>query len=325
MTRLEIEQQAYRMLDKNATSPDAETQARMRGWLSNRLRRVMSMPGMDRLRLETLTLASVASQDRYGLPASVAKVNRIVDRSNFWSLVERDMNWLRRVEPNPSITSGTPEAYVLYGYQAVQIQPSNASSLFVKSTNAADTTQTVRIEGITSDGATRFTSVTLNGTTAVNVSSSISSWIAVSKFYLSVAAAGDVLLTEDSGAGTVLATINQAYTFTQYQSLILWPTPSSVRTYHLDIERKIDVLAFDYDVPPWPEDFHDILVYGMCADECLKMDDSRRNDFEAQYAARLRDLKMWIWDDASNRQISGRDARVGFSNLGGYFPADFWV
>jgi len=93
----------------------------------------------------------------------------------------------------------------------------------------------------------------------------------------------------------------------------------------VDVDRTITDLAQDTDTPPWPEDFHDILVYGVCADECLKTDDSRRGDFEAQFASRLANLKLWLNTNASDRPVSGRDGRIGFNNLGGWYPADFHI
>lgn len=314
MTYGDILDQAYRMLDKNTSSIDSVTSARMTGWLQNRIRRVLSLPGMDQLRIGTVTLASVASQARYGLPRSVAKVQRVVDQSNYWSLPERDLNWLRLVAPNPTVT-GTPEAWVRYGYGPVHTQPAAGSTLVAASTSVETTTY--RVEGFL-DGLPRVYTKADSGTG----DQSLGDLDLVTGFTCLPKVVGDATLYVTASSGTALATIPSGQTVSRYQQIVLWPTPASVRTYTLDVELALtDIVSTES--PVWPDDFHDLLVYGVCADEALKMDDDRRGDFEAQYAARVRDLKMWLWDSASNRPVPGLAGRR-FSDLGPWYPSTRW-
>lgn len=79
-------------------------------------------------------------------------------------------------------------------------QPQSATTLVVKSTDAADTTQTVTIED---EGATTSETVTLNGTTLVATTSQFSDIDAVE---LSDDAIGDVVVSvNDGGGGTPTA------------------------------------------------------------------------------------------------------------------------
>ena len=323
MTRNELEQAVYRWLNKATASPNSETQTRIRAFLNAEMREVLSGSGMERLRATTATFASVASQPQYGLPLEFSKVQRIVDQDNFCVLQERDLNWLRIAEPDPS-TASTPYVYVPYGYQAVQIQPSGASELFAKSSSASDT-QTIYIEGFLTGGLPRTASVSLTGTTAVSLSASITTWERVTKCYVSTAAVGVISLHEDSGAGTTLAQIPIGKTSSRYQSIILWPTPSSVRTYHVDGYAALTDLAQDTDSPPCPEDFHELFVYGACYRECLKTDDQRAQSFKQLREDKLRALKGFVNTSASTRLVPGGSA-IGWSNLGGMYPADGgWV
>lgn len=321
MTRSEIEQAVYRYLNKATASPDTTTQTRIRGFVNDRLRAVLSLSGMERLRHDVITFASVADQESYGLPLSVAKIEQMVDRSNYYRLTEHTLDWLRTAWPNPTQTASTPTGFVFTGYQPVQLPPSNASELFLKSTSASDV-QVAYVEGYITGGLPRSASVTLTGTTAVSVSASITTWVTVTKLYLASAAVGTVSLYEDSDAGTVLAQIPIGGTASQYQRLILWPTPSSARTYTIDYQRTLTDLAQNTDTPPIPVDFHDLLVDGACADECLKLDDDRYQYFEARYQATVTRLKAWLWSDASRRLVpGGGPSRI--SNLGGMYPADW--
>jgi len=322
MTRLEMEAAIYDWLNKAGTATiDSNTQRRIRGYLNADIRDVLGRSGMEPLRMTTATFASVASQDAYGLPLEFARIDRIVDQSNYLALTERDLGWLRTVQPNPS-PGGTPYVWVPYGFQAVMIQPSNASELFVKSTLGSDN-MNVSVEGFLTGGLARSVSaIALNGTTAVSLGATITTWEQVSKFYLSASPGGVISLHEDSGAGTTLAQIQRARLSSRYQSIRLWPTPSEVRTYHVDGLMAITELAADQDTPPCPEDFHELFVFGACYRELLKLDDKRANDFKAMHTERLGKLRAFVNDNASKR-IVPHAYPIGRSNLGPWAPADW--
>jgi hypothetical protein len=328
MTRSEVETAIYRYLNKNNATPNTETQARIRGYVADTIRDVLTTEGFELLRRATLTFASVASQAEYGLPLAFAKIARIVDRSNRTPLIERDLTWLREVEPDPASTASRPLVYVQTGWQATQLQPSNASELFVKSSAAGDTTQKVYVDGYVTGGLARISSssgVTLTGTTAVSLGATITTWEHITKFYSDTVGAGIISLHEDSGAGTTLAQIPIGATSSRYQTIALWPTPSAVVTYTVDGLRSITDLAQNADPIPWPEDFHQLAVYGACRRECLRLDDSRTRSFGDLEADQLRKLKMWVWGDATTDVVAGRRAHgVGYSNLGSMFPADLF-
>lgn len=320
MTRSEIEQGVYRWLNKATASPNSDTQTRIRAFVNAEMRDVLSRSGMERLRAITAPLATVANQDAYGVPLEFASVSRVVDRSNYRVLAQRDVNWLRDAEPNPAV-AGTPTVWVPHGYQAVQIQPSNASELFAKSSAAGDTTQTIYVEGFLAGGLPRVASVALNGTTAVSLGATITTWEFVTKCYISAAAVGVVSLHEDSGVGTTLAQTPIGRTGSRYQAIRFWPTPSAVQTLYLDGLAAITDLAQDTDSPPCPEDFHELFVFGACLRECLKLEDQRSVLFAQLKTDKLRELKGWINTNASNRLVPGQ-AGYGYSNLGGWYPAD---
>ncbi len=324
MTRLELETGIAAWLNKAApASQDALTRARLQRFLNDDIRDVLSRSGMEALRATTTTFASVASQDAYGLPLQFTKIDRIVDRTNRRMLDEKDMDWLRTVEPNPA-DSGTPYAWVPYGWQAVMIQPTTPSELFVQSSSASDTTQTVNVAGFLDGGLYRDpTDVTLTGTTAISLATFVTSWTDVRKFTVSAVTVGGLTLTQTSGAGTTLAQIPIGKTSSRYQSIRLWPTPTTAATFYVDGIAALTDLSADSDVPPCPEDFHETFVFGACQRECLRLADERVGLFTQLHERAIGRMRLWITENSSQRLIP-HGSRVGYSNLGSFFPADFY-
>lgn len=316
MTRGELLTSLYRRLNKSET-PDTATKNRLVGFLNEAYREVLSLPGIQRLRDDTLSFASVANQARYALPW-VPKINRVFETTNDRLLQPMTLSDYRAIDPDPSSTTGTADCWVWAGYTPVAVQPSDASSLYVKSTSASDT-NTCYLEGETSGGYPRAVSVLMTGTTAVNVSSAVSDWVRVTKVYLSAAAVGTVTLHEDSGSGTELARIGIGQTSQRYCSLYLYPTPSSVVTYTADIVVGITDLAQDNEEPRLPADFHDLLVLGARVREYEKLDDARLTIASQQFESRKRDLMYWLAEtgrsDLTTRMGMGR------SRLGPWYPA----
>lgn len=317
MDRLALLTAAALRLNKVApASMDATTQARLLGFLNQRQRRLLTLPGLRHLREATVTVASVASQPDYVL-ANVAKISRMFETTNYRVLYELSQQDYRLVQPDTAIT-GTPEAFVWTGRQTVARQPSNASSVFVKSTSAADTTQTAYVEGVITGGYPVSASVTLTGTTAVDVSTATTAWTRIDKVYLSAVAAGTVTVLEDSGSGTELARITIGQTATDYVGFALWPTPAAVITYQVDIMRAVTDLAQSSDVPVLPEDFHDVLLLGCVMDEYQHLSDARYGVAASEYQQRVGEMQYWLSENAMGRTIRALQRP---SQLGAWYPA----
>lgn len=320
MTLNEIEQDIYRRLNK-ATSPDTATQTRIRAFVNQRHREILTLPDCQQLRDAETTFATVANQYLYALPQAVARVHRIWDSANEQPLVERPLAWYRSIAPDPTAQTGTPEAFCVQGMSRVAKQPVDASQLWVKSANASDTSQTLRIEGVITGGYRQTASVTMMGTTAVQVGS-LGTWTQVENVYLSAAPAGAVTLHENSGTGTTLARIAIGATMPRYWTIYLWPTPSEVLTLTLDYAREITDMSQSTDEPLLPVDFHRLLIYGACLDELLKTDDPRYQYFENEWMKAKNALLYWLHARESYRP--GNSVSRGGSNLGAYFPAGRW-
>jgi hypothetical protein len=322
MTFLEILQDVYRRTNK-PTTPEAETITRIKAFVNDRHKWLLSKPGIDQFRHATGTFDSVADEPRVALPQALTRIDSLYQTDpNNWRLGEKSLDWLRTV--NPQQNSGTPIYYVPKGYEYVAAQPADASQIWVKSDSASDT-GTAYIQGVRTGGIQGASSVTMTGVTAVQLGS-FSDWEQIDKFFISTTAVGSITLHEDSGSGDELAQISIGNVRPYYFIILLWPTPAEAQTYSFDYERKLTPMVQDTDEPFLPDDFHDLLSIGARMDEYEKMDDSRYSAAKAQWVERYKDLQYYIHGRASERLIPrSTSGRIGWSDLGGYFPADGYL
>lgn len=302
-----------------ATSPASEISTRYTAFLNETLQELIAEPGLGGwfTRNEPMAIvASVANQAVYAVPAPTSRIAAITERTNDKRLESRSLQWYRSAEPDPTANTGTPDVWVPLGFQAVSVQPSNASNIFVKSTAAGDTNTAV-IEGIRTSGYFFARSVSMTGITAVNLSG-VDDMLQVTKFYLSAPAVGEVTLHEDSGAGTELSHIPVGQTFARYEAFALWPTPSSAITYYLESERAVPDMSNNNDEPPFPSRFHRVLVDGASWRECLKKDDSRANDYRARYERGVSQLRYYA--TCQPDFLPSRQAEMGRSRFGANYP-----
>lgn len=309
-----------------ASSPASDVTTRLTAFINTVHRQLLTLPGLEFLRDDTITFASVASQARYGLPQSVAKIKAITDRTNDRRITLATLDQLRNADPGLD-ASGTSSSYIPIGWQAVSIQPSAATELFADSTAAGDT-NTAYVEGIRTGGYFKALSVTMTGTTGVTFSASFTDFIEITKFYLSAAAVGEVRLqTTASGAGgEQLAVIPIGQTYARYYGIQLYPNPSSAITYYVDYQRHIEDMSNANDEPLLPEDFHDLLVLGAERLEWRKLDDARAEIATEEYNTRVRQLKFWVHSSLDYLPVAGKPALSRTSRLGSEYPAGSgWV
>lgn len=322
MTFLEILQDVYRRTNK-PTVPETEVQTRIKAFVNDRHKWLLSKPGIDQFRTATGAFDSVVGEPRVALPQALTRIMSMFQTEpNNWRLTEKSLDWLRTV--NPQQNSGTPIYYVPKGYEYVAKQPSDASSLFIKSSSASDV-GTVYLQGVRTGGAQASASVVMTGVTAVQIGT-FADWTQIDKVFVSTAAVGAITLHEDSGLGTELASIPIGQVRPYYFIVLLWPTPAEVQTYSFDYERKLVDLVQDTDEPFLPDDFHDLMAIGARMDEYEKMDDSRFTTAKSQWNERYADLQFYIHGRASERLIPrATSGRIGYNDLSGYYPADGYL
>lgn len=281
----------YRRLDYTSSPPTAIA-TRLTSFVNTTHRQILSTPGLDVLRDDQITFASVANQVRYGLPPAINRIESITDRTTNIKLMQRTLSEIRASDPG-LVQTGPSDAYVNHGYQQVQTQPTAATGLWIVSSSASDTTQSVKVESVRTGGYEFTGAATLSGTTRVAVGS-FTDHLEVDKFYLSAAAVGTVSLYDAAAAGNELARIAIGGTYARYLAIQLYPTPASAITYYVDYVRDIPDMANVTDEPLLPQDFHYLLVEGALLKEWTKLDDTRRAAADRDYTKGMSALKYYV-------------------------------
>lgn len=319
MTLRDLERMVYRYTNKNVSVPNAETQQRVRGFINQRHRDILTE--FSQLRDDILTFESAEDQQDYSIPEQgITRINRIWEDTNRTSLEQRSLAWLRANDPDPQI--GTPQFWIPMSYTQVHTQPSAPDSVWVDSTSASDTGQCY-VEGITANGFRQSVEVTMDGITAVDVAPDVPDWIEIDKFYLSQAAVGTVTLHEGTGGGTQLSDIAPGDTYAKYYTFLLYPTPSTELTYLMDVTRSIHDMVNPLDEPLLPADFHSMLAVGARLDEYEFSDDmGRRRLAEIEWDRWYKKLTTWLVAHPSVRlDLNAEPGRGERSSLGAWFPA----
>jgi hypothetical protein len=323
MTRADLERAVYQECG-HSDAPDTRIVTRIRRLLTEGVHAVLGEPGLAHLADSDTpsVVASVASQARYVVPESIAAIRHISDRTNDRTLVPMSLAAYRALDPDAASTSGTPTHYVPIGRVGVAVQPADASDIFVDSTSGSDT-NTAYLEGFITGGYQRRTAITMTGTTAISLG--ITSFLELNDFYLSHPAVGTVTLHEDANGGTELARITIGETRPNYYGFYLWPTPAAVVSYYIDARRDVAPMTANTSEPPWPEDFHHLLVaYAAWREWTFKGDTDRGRDALQRYQVTLSRLKYFTQAQTDELPVMGGRRTVGHSRLGGYYPADTW-
>lgn len=305
MTFLELQQDCFDRLGY-AQSPATEVSRRIKRYINRWQRKILTAPGMASLRYVTITQASVADQAAYGI--ALQQIRWITESTTDRRLYEKPLDWYRDRVPDTSAWTGTPDYWVNLGWSRIHTRPSNASEIFVKSTSAADTTQTAYLEVTRSTGYRASLSVTLTGTTAVTFSATITDVVDIVSVSLSAVGAGVVTVHEDSGAGTELSRIPIGQTFPRFLRYALVPTPSAVITYSIDGIAPLVDLVQNTDESPIDPDFHDLLVDGAVHDEWVNRGKERdARQIRAEIDDRIKRLRATLWQhDESSPEGEGR-------------------
>lgn len=302
----EIELKLYDRLSFNPT-PDSPVTRRMRGYINDAHREILGKKDYSRLRRKTLTCASIANSPMMALPQAATKIINIADRSNNRNLDAVSLQDIRYRDPGLNFQSAIPDSYCLFNTASCVFRdPSAADSLFVVSDSAVDGTGlSANIEGILADGTYRRAAVAMNGLTAVNIDLTCTTWLYVTKFYISGGAAGSVTLHQTSGVGTELSRIVKGRSYPRYTIVHLSGTPSAVYTYYADVDLHIEDMVNVNDEPLLPEDFHWLLETG-----AMKREFKRRGKIQ-EFGTEQSEWKTGLGDLSDYLR-----ARPGVSNAG---------
>lgn len=304
-----------------AASPPAAVTTLLTRDLNKAHKALLREPSLTRLRdtLSPLTFASVADQAIYGLPTALERIRVLTERDNDREIEPISIADLRRLDPGLSST-GTPWAYVELGYRPVQAVPAS-TGIWAVSSSAADTTQTITINGVRSAGLpTGDVTATMTGTSRVALGT-LTDYIDVTGVSLSAAAAGVVSLYDASTGGTELAQIPIGARTSQYVCIQLYPTPTGAITYYVDGTMRIVELDDSQDSPMLPEEFHDLLAAYARMREYERKGDSRLGVATDEWLRGLNRLKHYVSSQPGRSYVLGTASARHTSRYGPWYPA----
>ncbi len=323
MRLVDIESTVYEQLNY-ATNPDPIVINRIRRAINETHRNILGMRGFDRLRRALLTANSIANVPYMSLPEAAVKIHSIADRTRKLLLREVSQQDIRYSDPGLSAVTAYPYEYAIDNYAApVSQDPPSASGVWVQSSSASDGSGTwAYVEGVTSNGAYRRGKVALNGVTATQVDSGISTWIKITKFYLTAAPIGTVSLYGDSGGTIPLAIIAPQNLTARYTRVELHPVPTGVVTYHVDVELHVNDMSIASDEPLVPEDFHWLLESGALLREYQKRQQVALVQLEERrFVKGISDMRSFVRQTSGATANSRRPTRfTTLQQTGVYYP-----
>jgi hypothetical protein len=301
--------------------PAPAIQARFRAFLNETHRELLALPGLRKLRDDTIPVTAYANLSRSGLPSSVARINALVDRTNNHSLRQVPLKEFRLSDPAQAFIGGPPLEYAVVGFQAVQRQPAT-TGLWAVSTASGDTTQKVLVDTLTTGGYPSTTAVggtLLTGTTRVALGAR-TDHLDVRSFTLDTQATGYVSLYDAATSGNELARLEPGRTVARFLAVEWYPIQTLDTTIFADVTFNIPDLVNDTDEPLLPADFHYVLGLGARVKEYEMLDDSRIQQARQDYLRGQMALRSWVMNDG-DRVASLRPTSLRWSQLGSQFPA----
>jgi hypothetical protein len=253
------------------------------------------------------TFDTVAGTQEYILPSDFYKAINVRDTTNGFELAASDLQQLLSDFPDEFTDSGSPARYYILE-DNIQEQPTAASVVAVVSSSASDTTQTVRVRGISS-GVEKTETVTLNGVTPQNSTFSYTRLLGISKSAVTV---GAVTCTTNAAAVTN-ATLGPETVVSFVKKIGLHYVPGSVYTISVPYIRKPLPLIEDSDYPV--SDFCDLIELGSRADAWrYKRQGAKASDCESRFEV---ELQRYIWDQENepNAIVQFRPTTYNQDNL----------
>ena len=305
-----------------SASPPAAITNRIYGYLNDRHRRLLSIPGTERLRMETgPAVTLVASTPTYALNMPIQKVLAVRDTTNDRLLGQRDLQWYRLVDPDP--TTGTQEYWIPMGWTPA-LRDIGGSGLWAVSSSASDTDVNLNVETTDTNGSHTQTNVNTNGTSRIQLGTATNHQRLV-RFSADAAAVGVLSLYDAAADGNLVSTIQLGRTNAQFVRIALWPTPAAADSILVDYTHYIRDFSTAYDEPQLPPDFHYLVALGAKIDEGTKKQDlDRVKRWEQEWFEGTRQLVNFLCNGPDTVIIPGEPDETGISNLGGAFEAGVW-
>jgi hypothetical protein len=308
------------VLDKGSQGSGGDAEAMVKASVNNTYREVLSVTGTEHKKRE-FSLVTVASTSKYGLPLYVKSILNIEDSSNTKNIEEITSTDYDNLYPGNTDT-GDPDWYYALGKFGIQKQPASTGALtFVSSSSSDGDTRQITAVGEDTNSHLVREKKDMNGTTSVTTTQTFSSVERIVKTYDDgVSSYSGTVTVKDSSANTI-AVIPTWVDSPSYLWVEFYPIPDSAITYTVRAMAFKPDLVFDEDWPEIDEDFHNLLVFGACAEVLPAFG-------KAGYAAMLKSMYddklssfQSLVDPRPNLVLQASDVHAGSANL----PRHPWI
>lgn len=239
------------------------------------------------------TLTTTAGTEDYVMPDDFGKEISVFDKTGNREITRLTIQEWIRDYGSIQDQQGTVFNYILLD-SPVKLQPSSAGVVTVASSSASDTTQTVYVKGILSDGTEDYETITLNGTSNASGAKSFSRILMISK---SAVTAGAITVTRGSDT---LAVLGRQKLISRYKVMRLVSIPEGSSTLEITYIQKISPLHHDQDYPII--DCEEILEAGAKADSWrYKRQFAKATEFEGIFEKKLANL-VFDYDNQPNQK-----------------------
>lgn len=230
----------------------------------------------------------------YVLPRNFGKEVYVYDNTNQIEIAGVSLQELINTNSADLYSTGNIQRYVIIN-NPCRLQPTSASTLSIVSSSASDSTQTVAVKYMDSNGVEIYETVTLTGTTPVVTSGSAVEILSISKSAITV---GRITVTANAGAVTVavLAPADLAY----FENIIRFHyTPNGAVTIKMPYIRRPYPLINDFDQPII--DCADVIELGATAMAWrYKRQFSKAQEYERSYNVAF-DTLVWDKENSFNK------------------------
>jgi len=299
---------SFSVIKTNVASEVQDTTTSMKSLIGNYINRryfqILRAINWQNVR-DDYSFDTIAKTQDYVLPDDFGKEIYTLDSTNGRELSRVNMQDLVRVYPDSITSTGTVYRYAILD-DAVENQPSSASTITVVSSSSSDTSQKVLIRGIS--GNVEITEeLSLNGTTNVTSTNSFSRIKAISKDADTV---GKITVTAGS---TTIAVLAPKVLESRYKKVRLHYVPTQTLTIKMPYIIKPLPMIEDSDYPII--DIADLIEIGAMADAWrYKRHFLKAKNYEILFQEQLADY-VWDKENQPNEVTQFKPATFNRDNL----------
>lgn len=258
--------------------------ALIQNYINDRYREVKQRLAIIDIQRSDYMFTTTAGTEDYVLPQDFLREYSVVDKTN-----KRQLSSITTQQVADNYSVGVDDQGVTVSYMILDKtcnkQPTSASTISCVSSSASDTSQTVYIKGLDTNGYEDYETVTLTGTTPAVSTKSYTHIMMISK---SAVTAGTVTLTSNSGAVTNAVISRQMLDY-RVKLMRLVQIPSGSWTIEINYQQRENELNQDGDYPI--VDCYDCLEAGATADALrYKRQYAKAADFDVIFEKRLANL-----------------------------------